>query len=103
MAVDAKSPCLLDDVEPLIDALLDGVDTDRAVPVEATLGALARTRKLPITFPADAEAMAIDEDWHCASPNDVPGYAEEQHLDGRAYVYVDADGNRYQLGHGLNW
>ena len=34
-------------------------------------------------------------------PNDVPGYAEEQHLDGR--VYVDADGNRYQLGHGLSW
>lgn len=101
MAVDAKSPWLLDDVEPLIDALLDGVDTDRAVPVEATLGAFARTRKLPITFPADAEAMAIDEDWHCASPNDVPGYAEEQHLDGRAYF--DADGNRYQLGHGLSW
>lgn len=49
MAVDAKSPWLLDDVEPLIDALLDGVDTDRAVPVKATLGAFARTRKLPIT------------------------------------------------------
>lgn len=45
--------------------------------------------------------MAIDEDWHCASPNDVPGYAEEQHLDGRAYF--DADGNRYQLWHGLSW
>lgn len=101
MAVDAKSSWLLDDVEPLIDALLVGVGNDRAVPVEATLGAFARTRKLPTTFPADAEAMAIDEDWHCASPNDSPGYAEEQHLDGRAYF--DADGNRYQLGHGLNW
>lgn len=103
MAVDAKSPWLLDDVEPLADALLVGVDTDRGVLVDPALGELAPTGKLPITIPADADAIAVHEDGRCASPNDVPGYAEEQHMDGRAYVYVDTDGNRYQLGHGLSW
>ena len=103
VALDAKFPWLLDGVEPLADALLVGFDTDRAVLVDAALGEFAPTGKLPITFPADADAIAVDEDGHCASPNDVPGYAKEQHMDGRAYVYVDADGNRYQLGHGLSW
>ena len=103
VALDAKFPWLLDDVEPLADALLVGFDTDRGVLVDAALGEFAPTGKLPITFPADADAIAVDEDGHCASPNDVPGFAKEQHMDGRAYVYVDADGNRYQLGHGLSW
>ena len=103
VALDAKFPWLLDGVEPLADALLVGFDTDRGVLVDAALGEFAPTGKLPITFPADADAIAVDEDGHCASPNDVPGFAKEQHMDGRAYVYVDADGNRYQLGHGLTW
>lgn len=38
----------------------------------------------------------------CASPNDVPGYAKEQHMDGRPYAYVDAAGNRWVSGFGLN-
>lgn len=103
VALDAKFPWLLDEVEPLADALLVGFDTDRDVLVDAALGEFAPTGKLPITFPADADAIAVDEDGRCASPNDVPGFAKEQHMDGRAYVYVDADGNRYQLGHGLSW
>ncbi|MCZ4327037.1 hypothetical protein [Brachybacterium paraconglomeratum] len=103
MAADAKFPWLLDDVEPLADALLVGVDTDRGVLVDAALGEFAPTGKLPITFPDDAGATAVDEDWRCASRNDVHGYAKEQHMDGRAYVHVDTDGNRCQLGHGLSW
>ncbi|WP_062950127.1 MULTISPECIES: glycoside hydrolase family 3 protein [Brachybacterium] len=103
VALDAKFPWLLDEVEPLADALLVGFDTDRDVLVDAALGEFAPTGKLPITFPADADAIAVDEDGRCASPNDVPGFAKERHMDGRAYVYVDADGNRYQLGHGLSW
>ncbi len=103
VALDAKFPWLLDEVEPLADALLVGFDTDRDVLVDAALGEFAPTGKLPITFPADAGAIAVDEDGRCASPNDVPGFAKERHMDGRAYVYVDADGNRYQLGHGLSW
>lgn len=103
VALDAKFPWLLDGVEPLADALLVGFDTDGGVLVDAALGVFAPTGKLPITFPADAAAIAVDEDGRCASPNDVPGFAKEQHMDGRPYVYIDADGNRYQLGHGLTW
>jgi beta-glucosidase len=103
VALDAKFPWLLDGVEPLADALLVGFDTDRDVLVDAVLGEFAPTGKLPITFPIDAAALAVDEDGRCASPNDVPGFAKEQHMDGRPYVYVDTDGNRYALGHGLTW
>jgi beta-glucosidase len=101
VALDAKFPWLLDGVEPLADALLVGFDTDRDVLVDAVLGEFAPTGKLPITFPIDAAALAVDEDGRCASPNDVPGFAKEQHMDGRPYVYVDTDGNRYALGHGV--
>ena len=103
VGLDAKFPWLLDEVEPLADALLVGFDTDRAVMVDAVLGVFAPTGRLPITFPADAAAIAVDEEGRCASPNDVPGFAKERHMDGRAYVYVDAEGNRYELGHGLTF
>jgi beta-glucosidase len=103
VALDAKFPWLLDGVEPLADALLVGFDTDHGVLVDAALGEFAPTGRLPITFPANAAAIAVDEDGRCASPNDVPGFAKEQHMDGLPYVYVDADGNRYELGHGLSY
>jgi len=96
-------PWLVDAIEPLADALLMGFETDYGIMVEAILGEFSPTGALPITFPIDAAAIAVDEDGRCASPNDVPGYAKEQHMDGRPYVYVDADGNRYQLGHGLSY
>ena len=89
--------------EPLADALLMGFDTDDAIMVEAIFGGFSPTGTLPITFPIDADAIAVDEQGRCASPNDVPGFAKEQHMDGRPYVYVDADGNRYRLGHGLTY
>ena len=66
-------------------------------------GEFSPTGKLPLTFPIDAAAIAVDENGRCASPNDVPGFAKEQHMKGRPYVYVDADGNRYMHGHGLTY
>lgn len=102
-ALDAKFPWILDGVEPLADALLVGFDTDHGILVDAAFGGFAPTGKLPITFPIDQAALAVDEEGRCASPNDVPGFAKEQHMDGRPYVYVDADQNRYELGHGLTW
>ncbi|HEX7352875.1 glycoside hydrolase family 3 protein [Brachybacterium sp.] len=96
-------PWLLDGIEPLADALLMGFETDYGIMVEAILGEFSPTGQLPITFPIDAAAIAVDEEGRCASPNDVPGYAKEEHMGGRPYVYVDADGNRYRLGHGLTY
>ena len=78
-------------------------ETDYPVMVEAMLGEFAPTGKLPLTFPIDAAAIAVDDNGRCASPNDVPGFAKEKHMGGRPYVYVDSDGNRYQLGHGLTY
>ena len=103
IGLNAMYPWLLDEIEPISDALLIGFDTRYETMVEAALGGFAPTGRLPITFPIDASAIAVDENGVCASPNDVPGFAKEQHMDGRPYVYVDADGNRYQLGHGLEY
>ena len=103
VGLNAMFPWLLDDLEPLADALVVGFDTRYETMVEAMLGQFSPTGRLPITFPISQDAIAVDEEGHCASPNDVPGYAKEQHMDGRPYVYVDADGNRYQRGHGLSF
>lgn len=57
-----------------------------------------------ITLPASEAVIAVDEDGTCVSPNDVPGYAKQQHLpEGMRYAYVDADGNTWELGHGLRY
>lgn len=103
IGLNALFPWLLGSIEPLADALLVGFETEYGTMVDAMLGEFAPTGKLPITFPIDADAIAVDEDGRCASPNDVPGFAKEKHMDGRPYVYVDADGNRYELGHGLTY
>src|SRR5699024_3171946 len=103
ISLNTMFSCQLDVIEPLADGLLMGFETDYGIMVEAILGGFSPTGKLPITFPIDAAAIAVDENGHCASPNDVPGFAKEQHMDGRPYVYVDADGNRYELGHGLTY
>ena len=103
VGLNAMFPWLLDEVEPMADAMLIGFDTRYETMIEAILGQFEPTGRLPITFPIDQAAIAVDEDGLCASPNDVPGYAKEQHMDGRPYVYVDADGNRYKRGHGLTY
>jgi beta-glucosidase len=94
-------PWLLGNVEPLADALVAGFDTKTEALFAVIVGDAAPSGRLPLTFPIDNTAIAVYEKGICASPNDVPGYAKEKFMDGRPYVYIDADGNRYQLGHGL--
>jgi beta-glucosidase len=103
ISVDVVLPWLLGTLEPLADALLAGFDTRLEAVFEAIVGVFGPTGRLPLTFPIDEDAIAVDEHGICASPNDVPGYAKEQHMGGRPYVYVDADGHRYELGHGLTY
>lgn len=103
IGLNAMYPWLLDAIEPLADGLLVGFESRYETMVDAVLGEYSPSGRLPITFPIDADAIAVDADGRCASPNDVPGYAKERHMDGRPYVYVDADGNRYELGHGLTY
>jgi beta-glucosidase len=90
-------------LETLADAFVVGFDTRRETVVDAILGEFSPTGRLPLTFPISQEAIAVDEDGICASPNDVPGYAKEQHMDGRPYVYVDSEGGRWASGFGLEY
>jgi beta-glucosidase len=101
VALNVTMPWLLGTVEPLADALVAGFDTRTETVFDAIVGGFAPTGRLPLTFPIDDAAIAVDELGRCASPNDVPGYDKERYMDGRPYVYIDGDGNRYQLGHGL--
>jgi beta-glucosidase len=94
-------PWLLGTIEPLADALVAGFDTRTEALFEAIVGTFVPSGRLPLTFPVDNAAIAVDEHGRCASPNDVPGYDKERYMDGRPYVYTDGDGNRYELGHGL--
>ena len=103
IGLNVKLPWLLGTIEPLADAVVCGFDTRNDVVLDAIMGAFAPTGRLPLTFPTDEAAIAVDEHGVCASPNDVPGWAKEQHMAGRPYVYVDGDGNRYTLGHGLTY
>lgn len=103
IGLDVVLPWLLGNLEPLADAIVAGFDTHTDALFDAIVGTFAPTGRLPLTFPIDQAAIAVDENGVCASPNDVPGYAKEQYMSGRPYVYVDADHNRYQLGHGLTY
>lgn len=96
-------PWLLGNLEPIADAIVAGFDTRTEVLFDAIVGSFAPTGRLPLTFPIDNAAIAVDEHGICASPNDVPGFVKEQHMGGRPYVYVDADDNRYVHGHGLTY
>ena len=96
-------PWLLGNVEPLADAMVAGFDTRIEAMFEVIVGNVAPSGRLPLTFPRDAAAVAVDDNGICASPNDVPGYDKEAYMDGQPYVYVDTDGNRYRLGHRLTY
>jgi beta-glucosidase len=90
-------------LETLSDAFVCGFDTRPETLVDAILGEFSPTGRLPLTFPISQEAIAVDENGICASPNDVPGFAKEQHMDGRPYVYVDSEGGRWVSGFGLEY
>ena len=96
-------PWLLGNVEPLADGLVAGFDTRTEALFEVIVRNVAPSGRLPLTFPRDSDAIAVDESGICASPNDVPGYDKETYMEGRPYVYVDSDGNNYRLGHGLSY
>ncbi|HZK05251.1 MAG TPA: glycoside hydrolase family 3 N-terminal domain-containing protein [Actinomycetaceae bacterium] len=103
VSVNFMLPWLLHEVEPMADALLGGFDTSTSAIAEVVFGKFAPVGRLPITLPAGPDAIAVDENGICASPNDVPGYDKERYMEGRTYVYRDSDGNDYRLGHGLNY
>ncbi|HHV20607.1 MAG TPA: glycoside hydrolase family 3 protein [Propionibacterium sp.] len=104
ISVNVSLPWILDDVEPLADALVAGFSTFYGAQFDVLTGKHPAHGKLPITLPASEAVIAVDADGVCVSPNDVPGYDKEKYMpEGMTYAYVDADGNTYRLGHGLRY
>jgi beta-glucosidase len=103
IGLNVMLPWLPGTVEPLADGLVAGFETRSEAMFEVIVGAHAPSGVLPLSLPIDEAAVAVDEDGRCASPNDVPGYDKERFMDGRRYVYVDADGSRYASGFGLRY
>jgi beta-glucosidase len=84
IGVNVKMPWLLGNVEPLADAMVAGFDTRTEALFEVIVGNVEPSGRLPLTFPRDADAVAVDENGLCASPNDVPGYDKEAYMGGPA-------------------
>ena len=104
VSVNITLPWILDDVEPLADAVVAHFSTFYDAQADVLTGRSPAHGKLPITLPASEAVIAVDEDGICISPNDVPGYAKQGHLpEGMRYAYVDVDGNAWELGHGLRY
>lgn len=104
VSVNVSLPWILDDVEPLADALLAGFSTFYDAQYDVMTGAFAPRGKLPITLPASEAVIAVDAEGVCVSPNDVPGYAKQQYLpEGLTYAYTDGAGHAYALGYGLRY
>ena len=103
IGLNVMLPWLPGNLEPLADGLVAGFETRTEAMFEVISGGYAPTGVLPLSLPIDEAAIAVDEEGRCASPNDVPGYDKERFMDGRRYVYVDADQNRYVSGFGLEY
>lgn len=104
VSINVTLPWVLDDVEPLTDAMIAGFSTFYSAQIDVVTGAATPHGKLPITLPASEAVIAVDENLVCVSPNDVPGYAKQEYMpEGMTYAYTDADGNVWQLGHGLEY
>ncbi|MEH7224473.1 glycoside hydrolase family 3 N-terminal domain-containing protein [Bacillus sp. JJ1566] len=104
MSVNIILPWILGNVEPMADALIAGYDTFHNAQLEVIAGNHKPTGVLPITLPASEEVIAVYQNGHCVSPNDVPGYDKDKYMPaGMSYAYKDSDGNVYKLGHGLKY
>ncbi len=97
-------------VEPCLDAMTAGFDTDQSAVLDVMFGRFAPVGKLPVTLPRGDEVLAVDEMGVCVSPNDVPGYDKDLYMpkglkdeNGKAYAYRDGAGNYYELDFGLTY
>ena len=97
-------------MEPCLDALTAGFDTEQPAVLDVIFGRFAPSGKLPVTLPRGDEVLAVDENGVCISPNDVPGYDKDRYMpkhlkdeNGKAYAYRDTAGNYYELDFGLTY
>lgn len=99
--VNLDLPFILENVEPLADALTASFNSFIQAIIDVYTGACPAKGKLPLTLPANDDVIAVNDEGICASPNDVPGYDKDKYMD-RAYAYQDSAGNSYTYGFGLS-
>ena len=101
-SVNITLPWILGNVEPKVDGLIVGYDTDEKAQLEVLIGNHKPTGRLPLTLPKNTAVIAVDEHGISLSRNDVPGYDKDKYLrEGVTYAYKDTEGNEYKLDFGL--
>lgn len=91
LGVNLTNPWIIEEVEPGAEAVLATFDVRAEALMDVVRGRFNPTGRLPITLPADQEAVENN------AP-DIPGYAEDP-----GYAYVDSASHRYQFGFGLSY
>ncbi|KWW20531.1 glycoside hydrolase [Peribacillus simplex] len=104
ISVNVTLPWILENIEPMADALIAGYDTFYNALFEVIAGNSKPVGVLPLTLPASEDVIAVRQNGECVSRNDVPGYDKDKYMPaGLSYAYKDSDGNIYKLGHGLTY
>lgn len=104
ISINTIMPWILDNIEPMADGLVAHFETLIKAQLDIYTGKVKASGKLPLTLPASEEVIAVDENYKCVSPNDVPGYDKQKYMpDGMHYAYVDENGNEYISGFGLTF
>lgn len=104
VSVNTVLPWLFDSVEPYVDGLVAHFETLTEAQIDVFTGTVSPVGVLPLTLPASAEVIALDENGECVSRNDVPGYDKDLYMpEGMKYAYTDEMGNEYKYGFGLTF
>lgn len=91
LVINMTNPWVIDEVEPAAAAVVATYSVKSEALLDVLRGRFNPTGKLPITIPANQEAVE-------KNASDVPGYAEK--FD---YTYTNAAGDDYTFGFGLSY
>ncbi|WP_215013840.1 glycoside hydrolase family 3 C-terminal domain-containing protein [Bacillus sp. ISL-75] len=90
-AINFSSPWLIQEIEPNAAAVIGTFGVKTEALIDVIRGKFNPTGKLPLTIPANQEAVANDK-------MDVPGFDEAP-----SYVYQAKSGDKYRYGFGLSY
>jgi len=91
LMINMNNPWIINEIEPEAAAVLATFSVKGEALLDVVYGRFNPTGKLPLSFPADLEAVK-------KNASDVPGYAED--FD---YVYTNEVGDDYIFGFGLGY
>lgn len=91
LIINMENPWIINEIEPDAAAVLVTFGVKVEALLDVVYGRFKPTGKLPLSFPADLEAVK-------KNASDVPGYAEN--FD---YVYSNKNGDKYIYGFGISY